>query len=45
MKYSKELMRYVSDGDLHTLIAGVEYSTSLREIITVEYMLDQYQED
>jgi hypothetical protein len=37
---SKELIDYVADGDFHSKIDGVEYSTNLREIVTVEYMLD-----
>jgi hypothetical protein len=36
---SKELMDYVADGDFHIKIDDVEYSTNLREIITVGYML------
>jgi hypothetical protein len=37
---SKELMDYVADGDFHTKVDGVEYSTNLREIVTVGYMVD-----
>jgi hypothetical protein len=36
---SKELMDYIADGDFHIKIDDVEYSTNLREIITVGYML------
>jgi hypothetical protein len=36
---SKELMDYVADGDFHIKIDDVKYSTNLREIITVGYML------
>ncbi|MEW4223999.1 hypothetical protein [Rossellomorea marisflavi] len=34
------LTEYLADGDFHTKIEGVEYSTDIREIVTVEYMLD-----
>jgi hypothetical protein len=37
---SKEILNYVADADEHTKIDGVEYSTNLREIVTVGYMLD-----
>jgi hypothetical protein len=40
MQISTELLDYVSDGDLHTKLDGVEYSTNLREIVTVGYMID-----
>lgn len=36
---SKELIDYVADGDLHTKLTDVEYSTSLREIVTVGQMI------
>lgn len=36
---SKELLDYVSDGDLHTKLNEVEYSTNLREIVTVGQMI------
>jgi hypothetical protein len=41
MEISKELLNHVADGDLHIQLDGVEYSTGLREIITVGYMLEQ----
>ena len=36
---SKELLDYVADGDLHTKLGNVEYSTDLREIVTVGQMI------
>lgn len=39
MKFSTILLGHVSDGDLHTKLKDVEYSTNLREIITVGDML------
>lgn len=45
MAVTKELLNYVTDGDLSTKLEGVEYSTNLREIVTVGYMLDHYIED
>lgn len=36
---SNELLDYVTDGDLHAKLAGVEYSTDLREIVTVGQMI------
>lgn len=42
MHISKALLPHVSDGDLHTTMLGVQYSTNLREIVTVGYMVDQY---
>lgn len=41
MPISKELLKHVADGDYHTKLASVKYSTSLREIITVGNMLEQ----
>ena len=40
MKISKELLDYVVDGDLHTILNGVEHSTNLREIVTIAYMIE-----
>jgi hypothetical protein len=40
MAISKELINYVADGDMHTKLDGVEHSTSLREIVTVAYMIE-----
>jgi hypothetical protein len=42
VEISKELMAYVSDGDLHTVMNGVEHSTNLRDIVTLGYMVDRY---
>ena len=40
MKISKDLLGYVVDGDLHTILNGVEHSTNLREIVTIAYMIE-----
>lgn len=40
MTISKDLLPYVNDGDLHAKLEGVEYSTNLREIVTVGYMIE-----
>jgi hypothetical protein len=40
MAISKELLPYVADGDAHTKLDSIEYSTSLREIVTVGYMIE-----
>jgi hypothetical protein len=40
MKFSKELLDYVADGDLQTKLFAVDYSTSLRDIVTVGYMIE-----
>ncbi len=37
--FSNELLDYVADGDLHAKLSTVEYSTDLREIVTVEQMI------
>lgn len=42
-KFSHELLVHVADADLHTKMSGVEYSTDLREIVTVGYMLENYE--
>lgn len=36
---SNELLEHVVDGDLHTKLDSVEYSTNLREIVTVGHMV------
>ena len=43
MKISSCLIDYVVDADLHTLLHGVEYSTDLREIVTVGYMMRRHE--
>lgn len=43
MKISKELLDYVADGDLHTTMDGVKHSTNLRAIVTVGYMVEEYE--
>jgi Asp-tRNA(Asn)/Glu-tRNA(Gln) amidotransferase B subunit len=44
LKISKELLEYVTDADLSTKLEGVEYSTNLREIVTVGYMMEHHLE-
>lgn len=44
MAISKCLVDYVSDGDFSTKLSNVEYSTNLREILTVGDMQQQYME-
>lgn len=39
MPVSKELLSYVADGDEHARLSSVEYSTNLREIVTVGQMI------
>jgi hypothetical protein len=41
MQISKELLNYIPDADLHIKLESVDYSTNLREIITVGYMMEQ----
>ncbi|KEF40452.1 hypothetical protein M670_00478 [Schinkia azotoformans MEV2011] len=43
MGFSKELLDYVADADHHTILADVPYSTSLREIVTIDYMMKSYE--
>ncbi|MCJ8008090.1 hypothetical protein ACFFF5_17945 [Lederbergia wuyishanensis] len=43
MSISKELLKCVVDGDLHTKLNHIKHSTNLREIVTVGYMVDKYQ--
>jgi hypothetical protein len=43
MKFSKELLDKVTDGDEHTRLVAVEYSTSIREVVTVGYMIENPQ--
>lgn len=42
MSLSANLAEYVSDGDLSTKLENVEYSTNLREIVTVGYMIEHF---
>ncbi|WML38673.1 hypothetical protein RCG19_15910 [Neobacillus sp. OS1-2] len=44
MSISEELLNHVPDGDLHTKLGSVEYSTNIREIVTVGQMIERYQE-
>lgn len=43
MNISKEILNYVADADLHTKLSSVEHSTNLREIVTVGYMLENFE--
>lgn len=45
MPVSKLLLNYVADGDEHARLSSVEHSTNLREIITVQYMIENPIED
>ncbi len=36
----KMLLNYVADADLHTKHSNIDYSTNVREIVTVEYMIE-----
>ncbi|WP_270578019.1 hypothetical protein [Caldibacillus thermoamylovorans] len=40
MSLSNSLKDYIFDGDLSTKLENVEYSTNLREIVTVGYMIE-----
>ncbi|WP_456273595.1 hypothetical protein [Bacillus sp. AK031] len=40
MGISTEIINYIADGDLHSKMKDVEHSTSLREIVTVAYMIE-----
>lgn len=42
MEISKCLVDYVSDGDFSTKLSNVEYSTNLREILTIGDMQERY---
>jgi hypothetical protein len=38
---SQEVLNAIFDGDLHTKLEGVEFSTSPREVITVGEMMER----
>lgn len=42
MSLSNSLADYIFDGDLSTKLENVEYSTNLREIVTVGYMIEHF---
>jgi hypothetical protein len=44
MTISKDLLIYVGDGDYHTILDDIEFSTNLREIVTIGYMLEHQQD-
>ncbi|MFB4164778.1 hypothetical protein ACE1TI_13350 [Alteribacillus sp. JSM 102045] len=41
MRISIELLDYVGDADLHTKLKDVEYSTNLRDVVTVGFMMER----
>ncbi|SFP09603.1 hypothetical protein [Salibacterium halotolerans] len=41
-KISAELLDYVQDGDLHTKMGSVPYSTEIRNIVTVGHMMERH---
>ncbi|MDQ0299682.1 hypothetical protein J2S78_002102 [Salibacterium salarium] len=44
MRISHELLNYVADADEHTRLQNVPYSTDLRSVVTVDYMVKHYKE-
>ena len=42
LEICKVLLNYVADADLHTKLSSVDYSTNVREIVTVGYMIDNF---
>ncbi|MFD2704053.1 hypothetical protein [Salibacterium lacus] len=42
MKISDELLDYVADADMHTKMKNVPYSTDLRSVVTVDYLLERH---
>jgi hypothetical protein len=40
MMFSKEILNRLSDADFHTQFETIEFSTSIREIVTVGYMME-----
>lgn len=42
MQISHEILKAVLDGDRHTKMNDVKFSTSPRAIVTLEYMIEQY---
>ncbi|WP_433958797.1 hypothetical protein [Cytobacillus horneckiae] len=46
MSIHSALINSIVDGDLHTVLDGIQYSTNIREIVTVGYMMENIiQED
>lgn len=45
MKISSCLIDYVVDADEHTKLANVDYSTDLRTIVPIGYMVQRYQQE
>jgi hypothetical protein len=43
LKFSKEVLDKVSDGDQHTKLLAIKYSTSVREVVTVGHMIENPQ--
>lgn len=42
LEICKVLLNYVADADLHTKLSSVDYSTNVREIVTVGYMIENF---
>lgn len=40
MRISKEILNRLSDADFHSQLETIEFSTSLRKIVTVAYMME-----
>lgn len=45
MKISNCLIDYVANADEHTKLSSVEYSTDLRSIVPIGYMVQRYQQE
>lgn len=43
LEICKVLLNYVADADLHTKLSSVDYSTNVREIVTVGYMIENFE--
>ena len=43
MKISENLLAYINDADFHTKLRNVEYSTDLRAIVTLDYMIKRHE--
>lgn len=40
MSISKELLDHVADADLHLKLSNIDFSTDLREVVTVAHMIE-----
>ncbi|MDQ0269976.1 hypothetical protein [Cytobacillus purgationiresistens] len=45
MSIHSALINSVVDGDFHTVADSIEYSTNIREIVTIGYMMENYIEE